>query len=253
VVIAFFSIPELVMNTSDRRHHTRLFATLAAVASLIGLGWGDFAAAAKALPEVSPEGLKLVPKTKVSAVYLREGAQFGGYDQVSILDCYVAFRKNWQRDQNRSAPFKVSDGDVTRIKNELAAEFKKVFTKQLTAKGEKITTETGPGVLILRPAIINLDVAAPDTMQPGMTRTFSASAGQATLYLELYDSVTGDLLARAIDVEEASDMGFIGVRNGVTNRSDAERVLRKWADLLGTFLQNARTTAAAPATAAVPK
>jgi len=90
-------------------------------------------------------------------------------------------------------------------------------------------------------------VTAPDTLTAGRSRSFSASAGQATLFLELYDSVTGDLLARAIDVEEAGDRGFIGVRNGVTNRQDAERVLRKWADLLGTFLQNARATAASPA------
>jgi hypothetical protein len=238
------------MNTTSRTP-ARLFASLAVVASIVGvLSWSGFALGAKSLPEVSPEGLKLVPKTKVSAVYLRDGAQLGGYDQVAILDCYVAFRKNWQRDQNNSSAFRVSDSDMTRIKTELAAEFKKVFTKQLTAKGEKIATDSGPGVLVLRPAIVNLDVTAPDTMAPGMTRNFAATAGQATLYLELYDSVTGDLLARAIDVEEAGDRGFIGVRNGATNRADAERVLKKWADLLATFLQNARTTAATPTTAA---
>jgi hypothetical protein len=228
--------------------HSKTFAALAIVASILtGSSWSGDAMAAKSLPEVSPEGLKLVPKTKVSAVYLRDGVQFGGYDKVAILDCYVAFRKDWQRDQNRSSGFRVSDSDMTRIKNELAEEFKKVFTKELTAKGETITNETGAGVLILRPAIINLDVTAPDTMQAGMTRTFSASAGQATLFLEIYDSVTGELLARAIDAEAAGDRGFIGVRNGATNRSDAERVLKKWADLLGTYLQNARATAATPA------
>ena len=102
-------------------------------------------------------------------------------------------------------------------------------------------------VLVLRPAIINLDVEAPDTMQPGMTRTFSASAGQATLFLELYDSVTSELLARIYDAEEVDGMGFINVRNGVTNRADADRMLKKWADLLGTHLQDARAGATAAA------
>lgn len=202
-------------------------------------------AAKKDLPEVSPEGLKLVPKTKVSAVYLRDGATFGGYDKIMIIDCYVAFRKNWQRDQNSSSAFRVSDEDMTRIKTELAEEFKKVFTAQLTAKGESVVTTPGSGVLVLRPAIVNLDVTAPDIQTAGRTRTFSASAGQATLFLELYDAVTSELLARAIDVEEA-DRGFVTVSNGATNRAEAQRILKKWADLLGTYLQNARADASPP-------
>jgi hypothetical protein len=223
----------------------------AALAVVFAIGAGTFshtADAAKKFPEESPEGLKLVPKTKVNAVYLREGADFSGYDKVAILDCYVAFRKDWKRDQNSGANrFKVSDSDMTRIKTELAEEFKKVFAKQLADKGQTVVTTGGTGVLILRPAIINLDVAAPDTMDPG-SRSFSASAGQATLYLELYDGVTSELLARVIDAEEAGYQGQIGVRNSVTNRADAQRMLKKWADLLGTYLQNARASAAQAAT-----
>jgi len=208
---------------------------------------GAFASVnAKELPAESPEGLKLVPKTKASAVYLREGADFSGYSKVAILDCYVAFRKDWQRDQNRNSanPFKVSDQDVARIKKELAEEFKIVFTKELTKKGEMVVEPggVGTGVLILRPAIVNLDIVAPDTMDAGRSRTFSASTGQATLFLELYDGVSGELLARALDVEAGDTSSFIEVRNRVTNTADAQRVLKKWADMLGKFLQNSRAS-----------
>lgn len=220
-------------------------AFLGAFLAIAAAGVSSTVDAREKLPETTPEGLKLVPKTKVSAVYLRDGVSFAGYTKVAILDCYVAFKKNWKRDQNEGAdPFKVSDSDITRIKTELADEFKKVWTKELTAKGQTVVTTAGPDVLILRPAIINLDVEAPDTMEPGMTHTFSASAGQATLFLELYDSVTSELLARIYDAEEVGDMGWISVRNRVTNRSDADRMLKKWADLLGTHLQNARAGAA---------
>jgi len=228
-----------------QRIASHLHVVLASLTLIIaGVAFTHTAAAAKKqLPEVSPEGLKLVPKTKVSAVYLRDGADFSGYDKVAILDCYVAFRKDWKRDQNDGINrFKVSDSDVTRIKTELAEEFKKVFAKELAAKGQTVVATGGTGVLILRPAIINLDVAAPDTMDPG-SKTYSASAGQATLYLELFDGVSGELLARAVDVEEAGDYGFAKIRNSVTNRADAERMLKKWADALGAYLQNARATA----------
>jgi hypothetical protein len=194
---------------------------------------------------VSPDGLKLVPKTKVSAVYLREGADFSGYDKVAILECFVAFRKNWQGNINsgRTGSNKVSDSDVIRIKTELAEEFKKVFSAQLTAKGQTVVSTGGTGVLVLRPAIINLEIAAPDTMSAGRSTTITDAAGQATLFLELYDGVTNELLARVLDVEQAGTQGTVYVRNGVTNRADARRMLAKWADLLGAYLQNARASA----------
>jgi hypothetical protein len=89
-------------------------------------------------------------------------------------------------------------------------------------------------------------------MQPG-SRTFAASAGQATLYLELLDGVSGELLMRVMDVEEAGDYGLTEIRNSVTNRSDASRMLKKWADRLGVFLQNARASAGGVPTAPAKK
>jgi hypothetical protein len=243
------------------RFQARLQASLAhaALAIVVASGATAFShtadAAKKQLPEVSPEGLKLLPNTKASAVYLRDGADFGGYTKVAILDCYVAFRKDWKRDQNDGLNhFKVDDSDVTRIKTELAEEFKKVFATELAAKGQTVVTTGGTDVLILRPAIVNLDVTSPDTMQPG-SRTYAASAGQATLFLEIFDGVSGELLARVMDAEEAGgNYGMAVVRNRVTNRADAQRMLKKWADALGAYLQNARATAPAakPAGAAPP-
>jgi hypothetical protein len=78
----------------------------------------------------------------------------------------------------------------------------------------------------------------------GRTRSFSASAGQMTLFLELYDGVTGDLIARAVDPQQATDYGHVRIRNSVTNRSDADRILKRWADMLGTFLERARASGA---------
>jgi hypothetical protein len=232
-------------RTGPTQFRVNLTRTILAIALVIGAGTFSHIAdaAKKQLPPVSPEGLKLVPNTKVSAVYMRDGASFSGYNKLAILDCYVAFRKDWKRDQNDGINrFKVDDSDVTRIKTELAEMFKDVFSKELTAKGETVVTTGGTGVLILRPAIVNLDVTAPDTMDPG-SRTFSASAGQATLYMELLDGVSGELLMRVMDVEEAGDYGVSQVRNSVTNRSDAARMLKKWADRLGVFLQTARASA----------
>ena len=72
-------------------------------------------------------------------------------------------------------------------------------------------------------------------MSAGMSQSFSASAGQMTLYMQLYDGKTGDIIARIIDPEAAGD-DFVEVRNSVTNMADAERVLRRWATILNDHL-----------------
>jgi hypothetical protein len=107
-----------------------------------------------------------------------------------------------------------------------------------------VVSTDGSGVLILRPAIVNLDIAAPDTMSAGRSTTFTDATGQATLFLELYDGVTNELLARVLDVEQAGTEGSFYIRNGVTNRADAQRMLAKWANLLGAYLENARASVA---------
>jgi hypothetical protein len=241
----------MMQRTVLSQLHSKLAHAALVVALVLGAGaFSPAVHAASKLPEVLPEGLKLLPKTKASAVYMRDGANFGAYDKVAILECPVAFRQNWQRDQNRKGTSRVTDSDVTKIRTALSAEFKKVFSQQLAAKGQTVVTDGGSGVLILRPAIINLDIQVPNTTAPN-AYTFSDSAGQATLYLELYDGVSGELLARIIDAREAgADMVGNRLRNRNTNRADADRLLNMWADRLGTYLQTAResaTPAAAPA------
>jgi hypothetical protein len=48
----------------------------------------------------------------------------------------------------------------------------------------------------------------------------------------LHDSVTGQLLAKAIDRRSDPGMGCIEWRNGVSNKAEADRILRRWAKAL---------------------
>jgi hypothetical protein len=195
--------------------------------------------AADDLPETTPEGMVLLKDTKVRAAYAMPGASLDQYTKVALLDCYVAFRKDWARDYNRGASLenRVSADDMEKIKQALADEFKKIFTEELQEKGGyEIVDHTGDDVLIIRPALYDLDVTAPDTRTSGLNRTVVTSAGQMTLFMELYDSVSGSIIARIFD-PQASDRGGIAMKaNSVTNRAEADRMLRKWARLLGDHL-----------------
>jgi hypothetical protein len=198
------------------------------------------------LPEISSDGLHLLKHTKARAVYTKPGATFDQYTKVKILDCFVQFKKNWEKDYNMNEvglEGRVTNKDAVAIKKGLAAEFTKVFTKQLEKHGHPVVDDVGPDVLLLRPAIINLDVTAPDLMTPGMSSNWVSSAGEMTLYMELYDSATSELLARVIDPEADRSMGAMAA-NRVTNTAAADRIISRWAELLSNHLGDIKKTTA---------
>ncbi len=196
------------------------------------------------LPDVTVDGLHLVPDSRLAVVYAEPGADLTPYKRVQLLDAYVAFKKNWERDQrSRSASsFRVSSKDMEKIKNSLAEEFQTVFKEALEEAGYEVTDESGEDVMIVRPAIIDLDVNAPDTPRAGRTNSYTSSAGEMTLYIELYDSVTGDIIAKALDRKaDRANASFYTWTNSVTNRAAAQRILKGWAKILVTALNEART------------
>jgi hypothetical protein len=193
-------------------------------------------------PQVSEDGLQLQKSTKSRLVYVKPGATFSQYNRVAILDCYVEFEKNWQRDYNQDVvgtQGRVTDKDVERIKKDLAAEFKKVFTEELEKGGYQVVTTAAPDVLVLRPALVNVKATAPDMMTAGMNAIVVDSAGQMTLFLELWDSTSNTILARAMDAQ-ADDQPFAQPANRVTNKAAADRILREWADALRSHLDAVR-------------
>jgi len=194
-------------------------------------------------PQVSLEGLELVEKTRRGELYAAPGIDWSVYDQIQLDTATVAFRKRWQRDQNRYQTFKVRDSDMEKIKNSLSELFDTVFTDELTNNGGyTITSETADNVMRITPQIVDLDVYAPDTPTSGINRSFTEHAGRMTLKLEIYDSVTGDLIATASDRRESPRRGYMQWTTRVSNNADARRMLQRWAVALRERLDNARTT-----------
>jgi hypothetical protein len=241
-----------------KRGRTRYAWMASLVAGLALAGSPTLWAADQEWPQTSPDGLQLQKTLPHGAVYLKQGATFGQYKRLAILDCYVAFAKDWQRNYNMNEPdleMKVSKTDMDRIQRELAAEFKRVFTEELQTKGGfEIVDIAAPDVLILRPAILNLMVNAPEIdTAPTMAFAVVSSAGQMTLYLELWDSTTNTILARVVDTEaDESSGGFAQAGGVVRNKEAADEILASWADRLRTALDNARNSTASPATAPTP-
>ncbi len=216
--------------------------SLASLGILLTVLGGCATTTSDSLPAVTSDGLKRIDSKKVDAVYWADGATLSGYDSVMLLDVPVAFRKNWMRDYNSTrvgVSDRVDEKDMDRIKSELSQAFREEFTKTLQDRDYKVVDQPGQSVLLLRPAIVDLDANAPDLQTASMSRTYTADAGEMTLYMELYDSVTSAKIGEVADHENAMDSGQFMYSNRVSNRAEAERILRKWAGLLADALDEA--------------
>ncbi len=199
------------------------------------------------IPKVTEDGLVLVEGTKLALVYAEPGASLSPYKRVRLIESAVAFRKNWERDQHRSSinRLRISPKDIEKIKASLADEFHKTFATTLEEAGYELTNENAEDVMTIRPAIINLDINAPDVNNFGRNYSYSASAGEMTLYLEIYDSVTGDLFAKAIDRrEDRASSSFYTWTNSATNKAAAKRIIKGWADILVNALNESKSVTA---------
>jgi Protein of unknown function (DUF3313) len=217
------------MNPSVSIARLAIFVGLCVALAFAGL---PARAAKDEPPQVSEDGLQLVKQTKTRLVYKKPGATFTQYKRVAILECAVEFSKDWLRDYNNSQidpSRRVGDKDLDRAKASLAAQFKKIFTDELVTKGGyQISANAAPDVLVLRPALVNIQVSAPDLMTPGRSVTFVQASGQMTLYLELWDSSTNTILGRVMDARGSNDS--YGKRSSsVTNMAAADSIMQSWA------------------------
>jgi len=193
-------------------------------------------------PLITVDGLHLIKDTKMARVYAKPDADLSQYNRIYLAEPQIAFTKNWLQTQNSIPNQTVRKEDMQRIKVELAELFMEVFREELQNNGGYVLVDgVADDVLIVHPAIIDLDVFSPDVPGTAGTRSVIPSVGTMTLYVELIDSVTGDLLVKAIDNKVDRTRIFIQAKNSLRNEAAARVMLNDWAQLLRLALDEART------------
>lgn len=175
------------------------------------------------------------------------GSDLSGYEKIILVEPHIAFRKGWKDDYNSGAhPFdRLSDKDLAKMISRTKDLFLHEFVETLEKKGYPVVKEVGSNVLVARPSVINLEVSVPDpnrTKGMGRSKTFAEGAGEATFVLELYDSVTMAILARAIDHVDEMDsaFGWRVPRDYYSNTMDARNAFETWAVHLAKGLDRAK-------------
>jgi hypothetical protein len=220
-----------------------LTGRLAKIAATFGLALmvaGVATPAPAAEPPAEWDGLNRTPSKQVDLLYVRSGASLAGYQRLRLDPVQVAFDKNWTPNRDaRSLSQRISSADMEKIKTDLATEFRKILKAELGKSGYGFVDENGEDVLRVTAAIADLSITAPGNSD-ARSRSYVANAGAMTLVLELRDSVSGQLLARVIDRQEARANGRFEVSSRAANSGEAITVMSRWAGLLRKGLEDVK-------------
>jgi Protein of unknown function (DUF3313) len=179
------------------------------------------------------DGLVEVKPKRLDAAYVLPGADFRPYTKVMLGPTQVAFKKDWLRSMNDNSDLSrmVTQEDADRILSAARENFDDIFAAAWQKAGYTVVTKPGPDVVAVATAIANLYVNAPDVPTGGRTYTFTTEAGEATLILEVRDSMTGALLGRALDRRETRSMNGMQISNSASNKAEFRQLFKQWADI----------------------
>ncbi len=185
------------------------------------------------------DGLQKISIKGVDVAFARPDATLVGYSRIMLEPIDVAFHKDWKPTRVGSN-IKLSARERENIATGVAKVVFEEFVKQLQSDGNyQVVTEAGPDVLRVKAKIVNLYVNAPDTGSAGRSRSYTVSPGEMTIFAELYDSETGELLARVVDRHVARQTGPLMLTSSVVNADEVRAAAASWARTLRIALDKA--------------
>ena len=185
--------------------------------------------------EVTFDGLYEVKNSRADKAWALPDLDLKGYTKIMLQGAGVEYRPGGQSgrtyyQRSRGGPFEVTPEQKARFEETVGQVFREELGRSETLE---IVTEPGPDVLLVRGALLDVISYVPPDDTPGRVDVYLSSVGEATLVIEIRDSITGAILARTIDRRAAESMpGMLTESNRVTNTAEVRRVVRRWATAL---------------------
>jgi len=186
--------------------------------------------------EVSEDGLHRLRNAGFKNAWAKPEADFGSYDKVILQLVKIRYKRKPRttRTSSTRANFALSQSQLERMQR----YFREIFEEELaTSSGFELVSEPGPDVLFIGASIIDLVVSVPTESSAGREMVLTSSTGKMTLMLEVYDSESGEILARLAERREARSSAGAGHNdlywsNSVTNSDSVRRLFKRWARIL---------------------
>jgi hypothetical protein len=209
------------------------------LAAMLGAGGAHCASQAEFDKAMGYDGLQRVQVKGLSLAYKRPDATLAAYKRVRIDPVDVRFHKSWKPMETGSR-IPLSAAAREDIRTGLAEVVQEQFAKALTAAGSyAVVNESGPDVLRVGIHVVDLYVNAPESASSSPSNTFAMSAGEMTLFLELFDSESGQILARVVDRRQGRSSNLLAMAGQVSNVAEAENIAAAWARIMRDALDRA--------------
>ena len=180
---------------------------------------------------VSFDGLNEVIGTTADEAWARADLDLSGYSKIMLESVGIEYRPDGEKRRSSMARSTATHFEVTEARKQRFEDIlRESFVNEL-GKSTKYTLVTEPGadVLLIRGGLLDVvSFVPPDTV--GRSEVYLRQVGEATLVLELHDSVTEAILARVIDRRAAEAPGQdLRWSNNVRNATEVRRLADYWA------------------------
>jgi hypothetical protein len=210
------------------------------LASILVLGLGLFAGCAADRPpeEMTDDGLVRVPSRNVGGVYRAPEASFLQYRRIILEPPSIGFIRDWRENHPE-----VSPKEFERIRAESVTLFRDEFAREFVKRGPyTFADDPAPDVLLVIPAIEDLDIVAPESSEAGSTSSYTNRPVTLKVTGDLRDASTGKIVGRVImySSEERYPLNEMRIANRTTNAHDQRQAFAKWARLVREALDVAK-------------
>ncbi len=174
------------------------------------------------------------PDTRLGAVFIKPGATLASFTSVLLDPVQISFASDW--DPNRTcatAGARLTPADITILKAGLADLFRETFRAELERSGYPLGRRGGSRNAARHSGHHQSLRDCTCRLERRTLAGLHGESGRMTLVAELRDSVTNELLARAVDARAARSAGAqLTWSTRVTNSADARRAIGVWAAAL---------------------
>ena len=215
------------------------FATLASCNSTPTLQSGPNA-------EVTFDGLVRVDNTRLDGAWIRPGIDLSSYDSLVLVGAGIEYRS--VRDV-ANLPSAIRNADEfpldERQRQVIEESVQEVFVEQMArVEGFNVVQQAGPNTLALTGSLADVvSFVPPEAVS--QRDYYLTQLGEATLVIELSDSMSGQVIARGVDRRTIENFEF-RESTRVSNRFELERELEQWGTVIRNALETLATTPILP-------
>jgi len=180
--------------------------------------------------EVTHDGLYRVDYAGFANVWAKPDAGLGRYDKIVIAKPSFHYRTVEGVRAANDGDYEVPERRRDRFEEVVTDAFEKSLAK---SRFYAITTEPGPGTLLLLAAVHDIVSHIPPRAT-GRDNTYVSEIGEATIVLELRDSQSNEVLARAAERRAVLPSGGVVSSNSAGSTFEIRQEAGRW----GTILRN---------------